>query len=85
MQTDAQYRAYYQNIGERMQAWQNTKSAERTTSAIVTIPVVVHVLYNTSDQNIPDAQILSQIDILNHDYTASNSNINHKYRLLLKA
>jgi len=39
---------------------------------IITIPVVIHVLYNNPAQNISDAQILSQIDVLNKDYRALN-------------
>ena len=35
---------------------------------VIIIPVVVHVLYNTQQQNISDAQILSQINSLNQDY-----------------
>ncbi len=31
----------------------------------ITIPIVVHVVYNTDQQNISDAQIESQIDVLN--------------------
>ncbi|MBS1683491.1 MAG: T9SS type A sorting domain-containing protein [Bacteroidetes bacterium] len=42
--------------------------------SIITIPVVVHVVYSTADQNISDAQIQSQIDVLNADYNQSNSN-----------
>ncbi len=38
-----------------------------------TIPVVVHVVYNTADENISDAQIKSQISRLNLDYSAKNS------------
>lgn len=41
--------------------------------AIITIPVVVHVVYNTSAQNISDAQILSQIDVLNKDFRKQNT------------
>lgn len=37
-------------------------------STNVTIPVVVHVVYNNATQNISDAQIQSQIDVLNRDY-----------------
>ena len=40
---------------------------------IITIPVVVHVLYNSKEQNISDAQIFSQIDILNADYRRLNA------------
>lgn len=40
-----------------------------------TIPVVVHVLYNTPDQNISDAQIRSQIDVLNRDFRKKNPDV----------
>ena len=41
--------------------------------ASITIPVVVHVVYNTAEQNISDAQVQSQIDVLNEDFGARNS------------
>ena len=37
------------------------------------IPVVVHVVYRTDAENISKTQIDSQIDVLNKDYSASNS------------
>ncbi|MCH8903718.1 MAG: T9SS type A sorting domain-containing protein [Bacteroidetes bacterium] len=40
---------------------------------IITIPVVVHVVYKVAAQNISDAQILSQIDVLNEDFRRLNS------------
>jgi hypothetical protein len=43
------------------------------TQAVVTIPVVVHVVYNTAAQNISDDMIKSQIDVLNEDFSATNS------------
>lgn len=51
--------------------------AMRTTAkgVIYTIPVVVHVVYNTSSQNISDAQIFSQIDVLNKDYEKLNGDV----------
>jgi hypothetical protein len=39
----------------------------------ITIPVVVHVVYNQAAENISDAQIHSQIDVLNLDYRAKNA------------
>lgn len=42
---------------------------------IVKIPVVVHVVYNTPDQNISDDQIKSQIRILNEDYRKLNADV----------
>lgn len=38
----------------------------------VTIPVVFHVVYGNSEQNISDAKIQSQIAVLNEDFNASN-------------
>lgn len=39
----------------------------------ITIPVVVHIVYNNETQNISDAQVFSQIDALNRDYGATNA------------
>jgi len=39
---------------------------------VTTIPVVVHVVYNTASENISVAQIKSQISVLNRDYRATN-------------
>ncbi len=40
---------------------------------IYRIPVVVHVVYNTPDQNLDDSLILSQIEVLNQDYRRLNA------------
>ena len=40
---------------------------------IITVPVVVHVVWNTNAENISDAQIFSQIDILNDDFRRTNA------------
>ncbi|MGI8892176.1 MAG: fibronectin type III domain-containing protein, partial [Bacteroidia bacterium] len=44
-------------------------------SMAITIPVVVHIIYNTASQNISDAQIQSQIDVLNEDFRKLNSDV----------
>lgn len=43
---------------------------------IITIPVVVHVVYNLAAENISDAQIISQIDAINADFSKLNSDFN---------
>lgn len=43
----------------------------------IQIPVIVNVLYRTAAQNISDAQIQSQIDVLNKDFNAANSDYNN--------
>lgn len=40
------------------------------------IPVYVHIIYRTSQENISDAQIQSQIDQINADFAATNSDYN---------
>jgi hypothetical protein len=55
------------NVQERLQ------SRSVTTGSVATIPVVVHVVYNTVDQNLSDAQIQSQIDVLNEDFSRQNT------------
>jgi hypothetical protein len=45
--------------------------------ATVILPVVVHVIYSNSTQNISDAQIQSQIDVLNANFAALNSYYNN--------
>ena len=42
---------------------------------ITRIPVVVHVVWNTAAQNISDAQIASQIDVLNRDFRRTNPDV----------
>lgn len=40
---------------------------------VITIPVIVHVLYNTTAEDVSDAQIQSQIDEMNRDYQKMNA------------
>jgi len=44
--------------------------------AVITIPVVVHVVYNTTAQNVSDAQIQSQLNVLNKDFRKLNTDLN---------
>lgn len=68
-------RAYQQNRIEierhasRFLLW----GAQNRRTQPVTIPVVVHVVYGNDTQNISDAQIQTQIDVLNWDYRAANA------------
>lgn len=51
----------------------NKSGPNAVTGTVYQIPVVVHVLYNTSAQNISDAQIQSQIAVLNEDFRRTNA------------
>ncbi len=48
----------------------------RLVNGKIEIPVVVNVLYRTASENISLAQIQSQIDVLNQDYNATNTDFN---------
>ena len=43
--------------------------------SVVKIPVVVHVIWNKAEENISNEQILSQIEVLNEDFRAANTEI----------
>src|SRR4051812_21710947 len=47
--------------------------AMRVAARLVTIPVVVHVVYRSDEENISDAQVNSQIKALNRDFRAKNA------------
>ncbi|MDQ6901945.1 MAG: M43 family zinc metalloprotease [Bacteroidota bacterium] len=52
-----------------------TGSGARDTlsNEVIVVPVVIHVLFHTTVQNISDAQILSQLAVLNNDYRRLNA------------
>ena len=56
---------------ERNIAEKNTDSLSDT--IVYTVPVVVHVVYNTSSENISDDQVFSEIDVLDEDYRRLNT------------
>ena len=62
---------------KRVIEMQNQQS--KVAGDIITIPVVVHVIYNTTQQNISVAQIQSQIDVLNEDFRRTNSDKTNKW------
>ncbi|MFT5617163.1 MAG: hypothetical protein ACI85I_000379 [Arenicella sp.] len=43
----------------------------------VNIPVYVHVIYSNNQENISDAQINSQMSVLNADFNKTNSDVNN--------
>ena len=57
---------------ERHTNQQMLRLALRSEEKVITIPVVVHVLYNTKAENISDEVIQSQINVLNEDYRRLN-------------
>jgi len=56
---------------------QNALLTKRLVNGKIVIPVVVNVLWRTAAENISDAQIQSQIDVLNKDFTATNTDFSN--------
>ena len=52
---------------------------DRVVNGVVTIPTVVHVIYSNSNENISDAQIQSQIDVLNLDFRLLNADADNTW------
>ena len=63
------------SLEEKIQEW--IKHNENTKTSAITIPVVVHIIYKNNTENISDAQIHSQIDVLNEDFRRLNQDANN--------
>jgi hypothetical protein len=69
------------NLRERMEKIENhtrlviTEDVDGVTrnTNLIRIPVVFHVVYRTSAENISDAQVISQLNVLNQDFRRLNS------------
>ncbi|MBK7137747.1 MAG: hypothetical protein IPH74_01470 [Bacteroidetes bacterium] len=59
---------YYKNFLEANEVIENGNFSNfRTFNDTIVIPVVVHVVYKTANQNIANAKIIQQMIILNRD------------------
>lgn len=69
-----QKQALEQVVQARIAERKALESVSRTTfkQEPKTIPLVIHVLYNSNRENISDDQINSQIEILNQDFSRTN-------------
>lgn len=72
----------YQMAESQIQNWMATHPTNYTVKTsngqapIVTIPVVVHIVYNTTAQNISNTQVYTQLARLNADYRKNNADTN---------
>lgn len=70
MQTDPQYAANRAHIEQHTANYVVNPNKQRV---VKTIPVVFHIVYNTAAQNVSDAQIQSQLNVLNADFRKLNA------------
>src|ERR1700741_3966475 len=77
-QKNEAYKASYVQVEQLAKTWLanpvNRASVTKKQNSIITIPVVVHVVYKNTIQNIPDSQVVRQIQILNECYRLQNPN-----------
>jgi hypothetical protein len=73
METNPKYREAFD--ANELQTAQFVANYDKSlkTRAVVTIPVVFHVVYNTASQNVPESQILAQLKVLNDDFRKLNA------------
>ncbi len=79
MNADPSFAQHHKDVMDIIQNPNNTQELNRNPNAptiVVTIPVVFHVLYKNATQNISDAQINSQLAVLNNDYRKLNADFN---------
>ncbi len=62
-------------VEDQTKKFESTSTSNRSVVGAVVIPVVVHVVYNITTQNVTDAQVAAQIDVLNKDFAKTNSDV----------
>lgn len=79
-QLDPQLEARMQEIDNyTRQRIQQNGIPKSISGNVITIPVVVHVMYTNSTNNISQAQIQSQIDVINEDFRRTNSDADNTW------
>jgi PKD repeat protein len=73
-QQDPGLESRMKQLEQQTQEWIKSHPQQKT-NAVITIPVVIHIVYNTSAENISDAQAKSVIDVLNEDFNKKNADI----------
>ncbi|MFN3940333.1 MAG: hypothetical protein ACK4IY_07080, partial [Chitinophagales bacterium] len=72
---DPAFLSRMKEIDEKVDAIIKNKSAYRLSDddVVYTIPVVFHVVYNIPAENVSDAQLLTQLEVLNEDFRRLNA------------
>ena len=73
LRKDPEYRWRRREIEREIGDWIRAYGADGVRTGLIRIPVVFHVIWHTSAENISDAQIASQIAVLNEDFRRLNA------------
>jgi len=71
---DPEFVARREAIAEHTRHYEQFAVHQESQRVVYTIPVVFHVVYQNNTENISDAQLISQIDVLNEDFRKLNDN-----------
>ncbi|MBC8047156.1 MAG: T9SS type A sorting domain-containing protein, partial [Fimbriimonadaceae bacterium] len=63
---------YLKGIADRKEILPSSQNRQSGGDETYVIPVVVHIVYSATTQNVTDEQVLSQIEVLNEDYNRLN-------------
>jgi hypothetical protein len=69
-----QYKIAKEKVNAQIEKWIEGYS-KKSEKIIITIPVVVHVVWNTNAENISDTRVYEQIEILNNDFRRTNIDV----------
>ena len=72
-QTRPNYEAELNQYNQMIDQYIADRAISKTAVVTVTIPVVVHVVYQNATENISDAQAASQVQVLNDDFAKLNA------------
>jgi hypothetical protein len=73
VETQPEYRQRRLAVEESTRESIESGQALKVAAKLITLPVVVHVVHHEKRENISDAQVKSQISVLNKDYRAKNT------------
>lgn len=74
-----------QQMEEFAQQWIKDHPEVSDDKVVITVPVVVHVVWKTAAQNISDARVQEQINVLNRDYAGLNTHSMGPFATSLKS
>jgi PKD repeat protein len=74
MNTNPEYAQRRNVVAQHTRNYEEFGAQNDVQRVVYTIPVVFHVVYQNATENISDAQLLSQIDVLNEDFRKLNAN-----------
>jgi hypothetical protein len=72
LQRNPALRFFFDSLDAKYRSWMANRPMQRQT-AVRVFPVVFHILHNNNFTNISDAQIFSQMEVINNDFQKLNA------------